>query len=92
MLVAAAAPASGQTGGLIVPASPAQPESFSTIEFSADQVTYDSDADMVTATGAVRASVDAVSLGSLSLIARSFNRVSAPGAHCRAGISATPRP
>ena len=58
MLVAAAAPASGQAGAIVVPAPPAQPETLSTIEFSADQVTYDSAADMVTATGAVRMASD----------------------------------
>lgn len=52
MLLAAAAPASGQSAdAAATPAAQA-----TTIEFSADQVTYDSDADLVTASGAVRMS------------------------------------
>jgi len=56
MLLAAAAPASGQS---LEPA-PATPPNLETtaIEFSADQVTYDSTADVVTASGAVRMSRD----------------------------------
>ena len=54
MLLAAAAPASGQSAD----AGAAQTAQTTTIEFSADGVTYDSSADIVTATGAVRMSRD----------------------------------
>jgi len=58
MLLAAAGPAWGQAAeGGAAPSSVA-PEPVSTIEFSADQVSYDSDADVVTASGAVRMSRD----------------------------------
>ncbi len=51
MLLAAAAPASGQSAS----ASASPPDAVATaIEFSADQVTYDSGADIITASGAVR--------------------------------------
>jgi len=54
MLLAAATPAIGQT---IVSNAPAAADAAPpVIEFSADQVTYDSEADMVTASGAVRMS------------------------------------
>ena len=52
MLLAAAAPASGQS----TDASAAQTAQTTTIEFSADGVSYDSGADIVTASGAVRMS------------------------------------
>ena len=52
MLLAAAAPASGQNADADV----AQPAQTTTIEFSADGVTYDSNADIITASGAVRMS------------------------------------
>ena len=52
LLAAAAAPASGQTTETGAPAPPAAPAT--SIDFSADQVTYDSGADIVTASGAVR--------------------------------------
>jgi len=52
VLLAAAAPASGQS----TDASAAPAAQTTTIEFSADGVTYDSDADIVTASGAVRMS------------------------------------
>ena len=52
MLLAAAAPASGQSTS--APAADSTPDAG--IEFSADQVTYDSDADVITATGEVRMS------------------------------------
>jgi LPS-assembly protein len=52
VLLAAAAPASGQS----TDAGAAQTAQTTTIEFSADGVTYDSDADIVTASGAVRMS------------------------------------
>jgi len=52
VLLAAAAPASGQS----TDASAAPTAQTTTIEFSADGVTYDSDADIVTASGAVRMS------------------------------------
>ena len=58
MLVAAAAPASGQDGPAAAPPVPEAAQPASTIAFSADQVTYDSAADVVTATGAVRMSRD----------------------------------
>ena len=54
MLLAAATPAIGQTIGSNPPAAADAPPPV--IEFSADQVTYDSEADMVTASGAVRMS------------------------------------
>jgi LPS-assembly protein len=50
MLLAAAAPASGQS--TISPSAETKPDA--TIEFSANQVTYDSDADVITASGEVR--------------------------------------
>jgi LPS-assembly protein len=54
MLLAAAAPASGQGAE---PSAPVPQNALeSSIEFSADQVTYDSGADVVTASGAVRMS------------------------------------
>jgi len=52
VLLAAAAPASGQS----TDASAAQTAQTTTIEFSADGVSYDSGADIVTASGAVRMS------------------------------------
>jgi LPS-assembly protein len=52
VLLAAAAPASGQT----TDASAPQNAQTTTIEFSADSVTYDSNADIVIASGAVRMS------------------------------------
>jgi LPS-assembly protein len=58
MLLAAAAPAIGQSAdqksGTVASPGPSAPEPA--VEFSADQVTYDSDADVVTASGAVRMS------------------------------------
>ena len=55
MLLAAAAPANGQSDG--TGATP-QDVVATAIEFSADQVTYDSGADIITASGAVRMSRD----------------------------------
>ena len=54
MLLAAAAPASGQDADASAP----QTAQTTAIEFSADGVTYDSNADIVTASGAVRMSRD----------------------------------
>ena len=51
--------AEAQTGTPVpAPASAPPPETDQVIEFSADQVTYDSDADVVTAVGSVRMSRD----------------------------------
>jgi LPS-assembly protein len=52
MLMATPAMAHGQAAATAVPPAPSSVPT--TIEFSADQVTYDSDADIVTAIGAVR--------------------------------------
>jgi len=57
MLLVAAAPASGQSESTSTsPPSPQNPQDVvaTAIEFSADQVTYDSNADIITASGAVR--------------------------------------
>ena len=54
MLLAAATPASGQSTSAPV----ADNAPTTTIDFSADQVTYDSDADVITASGAVRMARD----------------------------------
>ena len=56
MLLAAAAPASGRSADATAPVADNAPTTM--IEFSADQVIYDSDADLITASGAVRMARD----------------------------------
>ena len=54
----AAAPAAGWAQSASAPVTPATTTQDQNVAFSADQVTYDSDADVVTASGAVRMNRD----------------------------------